>query len=241
MPDAGRLRIREVVSPRDSAFRAAYRLLAGVFPRDELLPRRDWNATMREREQGLWTDLNWHVLIAERGRRLLGVATGSYVGNLNVGVIGYIAVGRRVRSQGVGPRLRRRLYAALARDARRIRARPLAALVGEVRADNPWLHHLVRRTGALALDFPYYQPSLRAQREPVPLVLYYQPLLRRRAWLPVGELRRILYTLWRRPYRVGRPLARPAFRRMLRALHGRRRIGARALPPAAGAAGRDVE
>jgi acetyltransferase (GNAT) family protein len=209
--------------------------------RDELLPRRDWIATMREREGGLWTDVNWHVLVAERGQRLLGVATGSYVGSLNIGVIGYIAVARRLRSRGVGPRLRRRMWAAFEADARRISGRPLVALVGEVRPDNPWLHHLVRREGALALDFPYYQPSLRQQPEPVALVLYYQALQARRRWLSASEVRRLLYTLWRRPYRVDRPLTRPAFRRMLRALAGRRRIGPRPLPSATRGPRRDVE
>ena len=232
-PSSGRLRIREIRSGADPAFQAVYRLFKHVFPRAELLPRRDWVDAMREREARVWTDLNWHVLVAERGRRLVGAVSGSYVGNVNVGIIGYLALRPGVRSGGVGPALRRRLLLAFERDARRIRGAPLVALVGEVDLANPWLQYLVRQEGAIALDFPYCQPGLGVRAEPVPLVLYYQPLRERRRSLPVAELRRLLYTMWRRPYRVDTPLSHPAFRRMLRALTGRHRIGQRSLPTAA--------
>ena len=235
---AASIRIREIRSGSDPAFGAAYDLLRRVFPRSELLPRRDWQTAMQEREAGLWTDLDWHVLVAERAGRVIGTATGSYLGNLNVGIIGYIVLAARSRARGLGPRLRHGLHQAFERDARRIRGRPLDALVGEVREDNPWLRHLVRREGAIALDFPYYQPSLDVDRTPVPLVLYYQPLppLRRRS-LPAAMVRRLLYSLWRRPYRVAHPLSRPAFRHMLRALAGRKRVGQRALPDLAASTG----
>lgn len=226
-------RIREIRSTADPAFHAAYRLFRRVFPHAEVLPKRDWLTAPRERAEGVWTDLNWHVLVAERHGRLVGAASGSYLGNVNVGVIGYVALAPGDRSRGIGPRLRRRLRLAFERDARRIHGRPLAALVGEVRFDNPWLRHLVRREGAIALDFPYHQPSLGRGREPVPLILYYQPVQAPRQSLTAAELRRLLYTMWRRSYRIARPLSRPAFRRMLRALAGRRRIGQRLLGPAA--------
>jgi len=38
--------------------------------------------------------------------------------------------------------------------------KPLAAILGEVTADNPWLRALARRPGVLVLDFPYFQPKL---------------------------------------------------------------------------------
>ncbi|HEU4747242.1 MAG TPA: hypothetical protein VFS56_01985, partial [Gemmatimonadaceae bacterium] len=109
-------------------------------------------------------------------------------------------------------------------DAHHVGHERLAAIVGEVRRNNPWLRHLVRE-GAIALDFPYFQPSLDGNKEPVPLVLYYQPLGGTKKTLGVAELRRLLYTMWRRMYRIDEPLGRPEFRRMLRSLEGRRRIG----------------
>jgi GNAT superfamily N-acetyltransferase len=235
-----RLTIREVRAAADPAFTAAHQLFRRVFPRAELLPKQEWEYAMRERAAGLWTDLAWHMLVAERGRKLLGAASGSYLGNINVGIIGYIAVEPRTRSRGIGPQLRRRLRLAFERDARRVHGRPLKALVGEVRLDNPWLRHLVRRDGAVALDFPYYQPSLHRSAKPVPLVLYYQPLGAHRSALPATDVRRLLYTMWRRPYRIARPLSRPLFRRMLKALEGRRTIGQRPLPSPARRAPRVV-
>jgi hypothetical protein len=106
--------------------------------------------------------------------------------------------------------------------------RSLGAIVGEVREDNPWLRSLVRR-GALALDFPYYQPELDGKRALVPLVLYFEPCGRARQRLIAAELRRLLYTMFRRAYRIARPLSRPAFQRMLRSLAHRRRLGQRRL------------
>jgi hypothetical protein len=235
MPAPGRVSIREIRSADDPAFRKAFKLLRSAFTRVEMLPMRDWRTAMREREAGLWTDLDWHLLVAERGSTVLGAASGSYLGNVNIGVIGYIALRPGDRSSGLGPRLRRRLRQQFERDALRITGRPLMAIVGEVTEDNPWLRHLVRREGAIALDFPYFQPSRGTKRPAIPLVLYYQPVQRRRTFLGALELRRLLYTLWRRWYRVPDPLRKPEFRKMLKSLEGRRRVGQRELGAERGA------
>ena len=230
---APRVVIREILDQRDPAFRAAHALLRASFHRAEMLPLADWRNAMRERQEALWTDVNWHLLVAERNGAIVGACTGSYLGNHNVGVVGYIAVRARARLSGLGPRMRNALRRRFEADARVAGHERLKAIVGEVRADNPWLRHLVRREGAIALDFAYYQPSLGGGREAVPLVLYYQPLGREMKSLGVTQLRRLLFSMWRRSYRVGRPLADPAFRRMLKSLEGRRRIGQRrpARPP----------
>lgn len=232
MPEPRPIRIRALHDVADPAFDAAYALLRRTFSRAQLVPKREWRNLMRERAAGLWTDVAWHFLVAERGRATIGAASGTYLGNVNVGVVGYVVVDPRFRAAGVGPRLRRRLRAGFERDARRVRGRSLEAIVGEVEETNPWLRHLVRREGAIALDFPYFQPALRQRRGAVPLVLYYQPLGTPRRSVSAAWLRRLLYTLWRRPYRVAKPLSRAPFRRMLRALRGRARVGARSLPVA---------
>jgi Acetyltransferase (GNAT) family len=221
------IRVREIRTAHDPAFNAAHRLLHRIFPRSEMMPRRGWVQVLREREQGLWTDLNWHLLVAERGGTVIGAASGSYLGNVNVGVVGYVAVDAARRAAGLGPRLRRALVRGFLRDARDLNGTTLRAVIGEVHADNPWLRTLVTRHHAIALDFPYYQPALRRLEKGVPLVMYYEPMGAARRSLPVGELRRLLYTMWRRAYRVPSPLGNANFRRMLRALKGRRRIGSR--------------
>jgi GNAT superfamily N-acetyltransferase len=224
-----RVRIREIRTASDPAVVRAHRLLRRIFPRAELSPRREWTRTLREGEHGLWTDMAWHLLVAERGGTVLGVASGTYLGNVNVGVVGYVAVTSAARSLGLGPRLRRRLRERFERDARRVREGALGAIVGEVHADNRWLKTLVRRHGAIALDFPFEQPAIAGTLKPVPLVLYYEPLDRPRRSLEAAELRRLLFSLYRRAYRISRPLQRPPFRRMLKSLAGRRRIGQRRL------------
>lgn len=226
------IRIRELRSADDPALPDAHGLLRRVFPRWELVPLRDWREAIRERRAGLWTDISWHGFVAERAGSVIGMATGNYLGNVNLGIVGYVAVAARHRSHGLGPRLRRRLRQAFERDARRIRRRQLTAIVGEVKLDNPWLRHLVARDDAVALDFRYIQPALRRGGPEVPLVMYYQPLGRVRRSLGVDEVRRLLYTMWRRVYRIAKPLGHRSFRAMLSSLAGRSRIGSLPLPAA---------
>jgi hypothetical protein len=222
--------IRELQDPADPALAQAYRLLTRTFHRGERVLRREWTGSLRERRDGLLTDIAWHLIVAERNGRVVGFTSGSYLGNVNLGVVGYLAIAPDVRAGGLGTRLRGRLRSAFAKDAARIARRPLDGILGEVSADNPWLRSLARRPEVLALDFPYYQPRLSEDDAPSPYVLYLESLLRHRDHLTAAELRRILYTLWRRVYRIGRPLDRPAFRAMLRALQGRRTVGRLLLP-----------
>lgn len=225
---------REVVRSDDPAIRRVHELIRRTFPADELVEPNEWRDSLREREAGLWSDSRWHLVIAEYKGAVIGVASGTYLGNVNVGVIGYLAVSPQARGFGVGPRIRARLRTRFRQDARAIRGQPLAAVVGEVRRDNPWLRALIRSESVLALDFRYYQPRLRPGDQPVPLVLYYEDIEGARQRLPASQIRRILYSVWRRIYRVRRPLFHTVFRRMLRDLQGRSTVGqvkVRDLPP----------
>jgi hypothetical protein len=223
--------VREVVDSVDLALAKGHRLLRGIFPKKEMVSRLEWRHSLREREARLWTDLQWHLVIAESAGQVLGVATGTYLGNVNTGVIGYLAVSRSARGLGLGPKLRNKLRKLFQRDARRIRGLPLQAIVGEVRRNNPWLATLMRRESVLALDFPYLQPGLRRGEHPVTLVFYYESFDRVRRRLSTTTIRKLLYTIWRRIYRISRPLSDPAFRNMLRHLSTRRWIGPRRTPP----------
>ena len=190
-----------------------------------------WRGSLAER--GLLTDIAWHLLVAEQGGEVVGLASGTYLGNVNLGVIGYLAMTPAVRSRGIGSRLRARLRRRFERDAARASAGPLAGVVGEVSVDNPWLRTLNSRDEVLLLDFEYYQPGLSDGDDPSPFVFYYESMGRPRARFATAEVRRLLYTIWRRVYRVSRPLDDPAFRAMMRSLGTRRTIGPLHLEPRA--------
>jgi GNAT superfamily N-acetyltransferase len=218
--------LREVLHPADAAVAKGHGLVWRTFHKSETVGRGEWLNSLREREARLWTDLRWHLVVAELAGAVIGVATGTYLGNINTGVIGYLAVSRAARGTGVGPKLRERLRNLFRRDARQLSGEPLRAIIGEIRRDNPWLRTLMRRDRVLALDFAYLQPRLRPGQRSVPLVLYYETLDRVRRRLPSALIRKLLYTLWRRIYRIAQPLSDVAFRRMLAELEGRPSVGA---------------
>jgi GNAT superfamily N-acetyltransferase len=225
------IRIREVLDADDVAVRPAYRLLTRGFAREERVKLDEWIGTLREKSEGLMTDINWHLLVAEMEGEVVGLASGWYLGNVNIGVIGYLAMVPDVRSRGIGTRLRLRLRRHFERDALRIAGEPLEAIIGEVSIDNPWLRTLSQRPGVLVLDFKYFQPSLYEGDKPSQYALYYEALRRPRSRLAVPELRRILYTVWRRIYRISRPLDDSAFRAILRSFGKRRVVGPLILQP----------
>lgn len=232
MPTASRperTTIREISSPRDPALRDAYALLERTFDSQERVPRQEWTGSLDEKVRLLPLDFVWHLFVAERNGEVIGLASGTYLGNVNLGIIGYLAIAPGLRAQGLGSRLRARLRRSFARDALRLTGKPLAGVLGEVSEANPWLRRLASRPGVLLLDMPYVQPSLHPGDTPSPFILYYESLEGQRTRIASAELRRILYTVWRRVYRVARPLDHPEFRAMLRALENRRWVGRRAL------------
>ena len=229
------LRFRELLHPGDPTLVKAYRILKHSFPSSELVRLADFLGTLTVRAAGFWADLLWHVIVVEQGRFLTGVVTGAYLTAMNVGFIGYLAVDRALRTQGLGHRLRNRLLDVFQRDAWRRRHAAVSAVVGEIEADNPWLGTLVREHHAIALDLPYFQPPVRPGAEAVPLVLYYQPLGERRTSLPTLEVGALLYHIWRHAYQVVRPWQDPLFVEMLEAIAGRDEIGGRSLPELEGA------
>jgi GNAT superfamily N-acetyltransferase len=207
----------------------AYRILKRSFPSSELVRLADFLGSLTARAAGYWADLLWHVIVVEQGRLLTGVVTGAYLTAINVGFVGYLAVDRALRAQGVGHRLRNRLLDVFQRDAWRRHHAAVHAIVGEIEPDNPWLVTLVRDHNAIALDLPYVQPPVRPGGDAVPLVLYYQPLGAPRSTIPTVEVGALLYHIWRHAYQVVRPWQDPLFTEMLAAIADRDEIGGRTL------------
>jgi hypothetical protein len=224
-PRKGRIRIREVTDPKDPAIGPTYALLKRAFSVNERVPVAEWRASLLERVRGVWSQFTWHLIVAERDDRVIGLATGTYLGSVNVGMIGYLATARGTRAMGVGTRLRAKLRDHFRRDAKAALGRDLDAVLGEVSSKNPWLGRLARQPRVLVLDIPYFQPRLFPDDEPSPFMLYYESIEQETRSIAVSHLRRLLFAIWRDSYRVSRPLSRPAFKQMMKALEGRRRIG----------------
>lgn len=231
---SSRVRISAISSVRDPRFRRAFSLYSATFPPSERIGREYFRNLFEEKRLGLLAPFNFHFLVAHQGPSLAGFISGTYLAIANVGFVGYLAVRPSQAGRHVGTRLRQRLVDLVQRDAVAARHSGLRGMMGEIEADNPWLE-AIRRRGALVLDLNYFQPSTDGTSV-VPLALYLQPASGRKVRsLKASDLRRILYAIYRRLYRIRFPLKQPEFRRMMRQLEGRDRVGARprvpVLPP----------
>lgn len=214
---------------RQPGFKEALRLYNRVFPAKEKIERRYFVDLLREKRQGFLFPFNVHFLVARKQGRVVGLATGSYLSVVNLGFVGYLASDPKLKGERIGSRLRARLVTELRRDARATGRTDLEAVMGEIEPDNPWLRYLVRTRGALALDLDYRQPALRDGTAAVPLVLYFEPISGPVRRLSVRRVRSIVYSIFRRVYRVRFPLRDPSLRRVMRSIQGRRWIGSRPL------------
>jgi ribosomal protein S18 acetylase RimI-like enzyme len=219
-------RIVEVEHEASSVARQALDLIRSTFPPHERQPLDQIAMEIEEKRLGLLTTYDFHLFAAvEPDERVVAVASGVYLGGVNAGFITYLSVSEEARSKGVGRRIRGALLDAFDYDARSLDWAELAAVVGEVRLESPWLQRLVREREVLPLDFRYFHPGQDPLHDSEEWVLYRQPIADSRRSLPVGEVRQLLYAIWRRAYRVRWPLERAGFRAMLGALSGRETVG----------------
>jgi len=215
-------RIVEVMDERDPVAEEALGLIADAFERAERQPVEELRSELEEKRLGLLTAMDWHLLAALSPEgHAVGTVAGIYLEGVNAGFISYLTVARDDRGQRLGPSLRSALVAAFREDARRAGFRELAWVLGEVRADSPWLLRLLKRRSAITFDLTYMHPGMRPERPSAPYVLYRQPVGDSRPVLSADELRRVLYAIYRRAYRVRYPLQHPGFRAMLVELESR--------------------
>jgi GNAT superfamily N-acetyltransferase len=232
----------EEIEKADSAWVAtALRLSERVFPPGQRVSREDLVDRFEEKRLGLLRPSNFHFLVARHGDELHGFVQGSYVAQLNVCFVSYLAVEPKFRGGRVGPLLRQHLILRCRRDARLNRCSGIRAVVGEVDGKSSWLRTLVRSRNAIALDVHFEQPAFTPGGSPVPLVLYVQRLDRSAPSLPVARVRRLVYGIYRQVYRIRFPLRDPSFRRFLASLESRQRIGQKRLPPASRRPGGGME
>ena len=215
-------RIVEVMDERDPVAEQALELIAEAFDRSDRQPVAELRSEVEEKRLGLLTAMNSHLLAALSPEgNAVGTAAGIYLEGVNAGFITYLTVARDARGRQLGPALRSALVAAFRDDACRAGFRELAWVLGEVRADSPWLLRLLKRRSAITFDLTYLHPGMHPERKSAPYVLYRQPIGDSRPVLSADEVRRVLYSIYRRAYRVRYPLQHPGFRAMLVELEAR--------------------
>lgn len=219
--------IVQIEDERDSLAREALDLIGEAFPPNERQPLHQIGMEIAERRLGLLTSYDFHLLAmpSETGRAL-AVAAGVYLGGVNAGFVTYLAVRPEQRGHQLGRGMRMRLVELFHEDARRAGWEELHWVVGEVRLDSPWLARLVRDRQVIPFDLDYLHPGVTAGEDSERWVLYRQPVGDPRQELPAGEVRQLLYAIWRRAYRVRWPLEYEAFRAMLQELEERSLVGA---------------
>jgi len=216
---------------REAGFAGMMRLFERVFPADEKIDRSYFEDILAEKRLGLLDPFNTHVLVARRGSRVLGFATGTYLAVVNMAFVGYLAVDPAVKGLRLGGRLRQRLIKEMRNDAKAAGHGDLEGVLGEIEPGNPWLRYLVRERKVLALDVDYRQPPLRKNSAEVRLVLYVEPIGEPVKRLDADRVRAVLYAIYRRLYRIRFPLRTRSFRAMLRSLGNRRTIGPMKIEP----------
>lgn len=220
------MQIVDIDDERSSLAVQALGLIEQAFDARDRHSIEDLRSAMAEVRLGLIAPYAFHVLGAVEDGRLIGTAIGTYLAGINAGFVNYLAVTESGRGQGTGRLLRRGLVRRCRAEAVRAGHTDLAWMLGEVRSTNPWLKRLVRKRGAIPFHFEYYHPGMRPGAEASAYVLYRQPVGDRREALPSELVRRILYAIYRRAYRVRYPLQHPGFLAMLEQLEGREGVGA---------------
>lgn len=226
LPGAAPVRLVEIADEREPLARAALELIREAFPPSQRQPLGQIGMEVAEKRLGLLTSYDFHLFAATTAAgEPMAVSAGVYLGGVNTGFVTYLAVRPEHRHRELGRTMRVALVDAFRRDARALGHDELNWVVGEVRLDNRWLRRLVRDRGAIPFDLVYYHPGVEPGETDEEWVLYRQPVGDFRVEIPGGELRQLLYAIWRRAYRVRWPLERAGFRAMLSELETRGSIG----------------
>ena len=220
------VRIVEIRDEREPVAEAALAVIADMFAAHERQPINELRSEIAERRLGVLSGYNFHLLTAlyEGDEIPAGTIAGLYLDGVNAGFITYLAVRKQHRGRRLARLLRPKLIEVFRADARREEYDDLAWVLGEVRADSPWLKRLIRTRGAIPYDLRYYHPGMSIDSQDR-YILYRQPVGDHRRDLPVELVRRTLFAIYRRGYRVRYPLNRDIFTNMLEQLEGRETVG----------------
>lgn len=228
----GGLELRELsAAPEDlDRLRLFYeRLYVGEFPdADERESLKNIERYLRLKAEGWYGRNNYHVLLVLDGEEPVAGSISDYLAEVNTGVIEFLVVAPARRRDGLGRRLLEWTEGKLAGDAQ-AQGRALDAVIGEMNDPfksppgdslDPFLRLRVWDAwGYAKLDFPYVQPALSAQQEPVPHLLLSMKALPARSAAVTGHLvRRIVHEYIRWAMRIEDPGQSAEYQAMARYL-----------------------
>lgn len=137
---------------------------------------------LRLRREGWYGSNNYHIILAQDGKRTVGASVSDYLAGSNCGVIEFLLVAKALWGTGIGRKLHDATIAALDADARRLGRSGVDAIIIELndpyrvapQHDNfdPFERAMIwDRWGYGRLCFPYVQPALSDDQAPVTCLL----------------------------------------------------------------------
>ncbi|WP_019925070.1 GNAT family N-acetyltransferase [Nocardia sp. BMG111209] len=186
---------------------------------------------LRRKHRGWYGRNSYHIVLGLADGAVVAASISDYLAEPNTGVIEFLLIAPACRGTGAGRKLLAHTESLLDEDARRAHDRPLDAILAEMndplatsaRTDNldPVTRALIwHRWGYRGLDFPYVQPALSPDQDPVTnLILIGKPL--RADWsaaIPAPIVASTVHEYLRWAMRIDEPDASPEFRDMATAL-----------------------
>lgn len=201
------------------------------------------------RRQGWYGENNYHIVLALDGERTVAASVSDYLAKPNCGVIEFLLVDESLRGAGIGKKVHAATVEILNDDARRVGRGAIDGIVIELndpfqvapQDDNydPFERALIwDRWGYKRVCFPYVQPALSEEQEPVTcLILGMKPMATRlQHEVPSTLVCDVLSEFMRWAMRIDDPASNPIFIEMRKFLLERSRIS---LDPLSHYVGRD--
>jgi GNAT superfamily N-acetyltransferase len=179
---------------------------------------------LKLRREGWYGPNNYHIILALDGSDIIGASVSDYLAKPNCGVIEFLLVAEQLWGKGIGQALHNATIAAFDGDARRTGRRGIDGIVIELndpfrvapQDDNydPFDRAMIwDRWGYGRLCFPYVQPALSDEQQPVTcLLLGMKPMTPRlRNEVPPDTVCDVLEGYMRWAMRIDQPALDPTF------------------------------
>src|SRR5580700_8885001 len=194
---------------------------------------------LKLRREGWYGANHYHIILALDGDRTVAASVSDYLATPNCGVIEFLLVAESLWGTGIGKKLHAATIEALDGDAKRIGRDGVDGIVIEL--NDPFERAMIwDRWGYGRLCFPYVQPALSEEQEPVTcLLLGMKPIAADlKGEVSPKTVREVLEGYLRWAMRIEKPELDPSFAAMKQFLSG---LAAVRIEPLSVYIGRDPE